>query len=373
MEHFLILSHLDGLLIYLLSLILGQRKLKVETLLPLGKLDPGLKAPDADLEYGSIASDAQLVDRLGYHSLLMEETKDDPFQILSLAASQTSEIKLGTSVAIAFTRSPFTLAQSAWTAHKISGGRFELGIGSQVKGHIRRRHGVQWHPPGPWMKDYVGALRAIWRSWQNEEPLEYESKHYNLNLNVPLFTPSPIDHAPIPIHLAAVNPGMFEVACEIAEGVRLHPVCGVKYISEVLIPRKKNRRTGEFEVCLKPLVATAQDEEGLVARKEVARERLAFYLSTPAYARAFEVYQLQDLCLQMNQLSRTNQWSEMSKLVSDELLEEIVIVALHDELASKIKDRFRSVLDRIEVSIPINNRQDEEVLSQIIVDLSTTK
>ena len=153
----------------------------------------------------------------------------------------------------------------------------------------------------------------------------------------------------------------------------MHPVCGVKYISEVLMPRIKSRGTGEFEVCLKPLVATAQDEEGLVARKEVARERLAFYLSTPAYARAFEVYQLQDLCLQMNQLSRTNQWSEMSKLVSDELLEEIVIVALHDELASKIKDRFRSVLDRIEVSIPINNRQDEEVLSQIIVDLRTTK
>ena len=107
--------------------------MKAETLLPLGKLDPGLKAPDTGLEYGSIVSDAKLVDRLGYHSLLMEETKDDPFQILSLAASQTSEVKLGTSVAIAFTRSPFTLAQSAWTAHKISGGRFELGVGSQVK------------------------------------------------------------------------------------------------------------------------------------------------------------------------------------------------------------------------------------------------
>ena len=124
---------------------------------------------------------------------------------------------------------------------------------------------------------------------------------------------------------------------------------------------------------MKPLFATAQDDEGLAARKEVARQRLAFYLSTPAYDRAFEVYQLQDLCQQMNQLSRTNRWSEMSELVSDELLEEIVIVALYDELASKIKDRFRLVLDRIEVSIPINNRQDEEVLSQIIVDLRTTK
>ncbi len=372
MEHGLILSHLLGLLIYLLGSILGQRELKAETLLPLGKLDPGLQAPERGLNYDSIGSDAQLVDRLGYYSLLMEETKDDPFQILSLAASQTSRVKLGTSVAIAFARSPFTLAQSAWTAHRISGGRFELGIGSQVKGHIRRRHGLQWHPPGQWMKDYVGALRAIWQSWQKEEPLEYESKHYKLNLSVPLFTPSPIDFAPIPIHVAAVNPGMFEVAFEIAEGVRLHPVCGPRYISEVLLPRINKKKSDGFEVCLKPLIATAKDEEGLVARKEVARQRLAFYLSTPAYAKAFDVFQLQDLCQEMNQLSRTNRWAEMSELVSDELLEEIVIVALYDDLASKIHERFGLLLDRIEVSIPVDSEQDEEELSQIIVDLRNT-
>ena len=191
--------------------------MKAETLLPLGKLDPGLKALDTDLEqFYRFGRKAGRSPRLPF--VIDGETKDDPFQILSLAASQTSEVKLGTSVAIAFARSPFTLAISL-DSPKISGGRFELGVGSQVKGHIRRRYACS--VSGPWMKDYVGAPRAIWRSWQNEEPLEYESKHYKLNLNVPLFTPSPMDHAPIPIHLAAVNPGMFEVACEIAK-VRLH-------------------------------------------------------------------------------------------------------------------------------------------------------
>ena len=343
--------------------------MKAETLLPLGKLDPGLRAPEESLDYSSVESDARLVERLGYHALLMEETKDDPFQVLSLASNGTERVNIGTSVAIAFARSPFTLAQSAWTAHKISNGRFELGIGSQVKGHIRRRHGLEWHSPVQWMKDYVGALRAIWDSWQNETPLEYESGHYNLNLNVPLFTPSPLEADPIPIHIAAVNPGMFKVAVEIAEGVRLHPVCGAKYISNMLLPLMKESQEKIFEISLKPLVASARDEETLVERKEIVRQRLAFYLSTPAYAKAFEVYGLEDLCVHMNRLSRESRWEDMSEMVTNELLEEIAIVGLYGELAEKIKNRYGGFLDRIELSIPVNNLEDEEELGQIVLDL----
>ena len=343
--------------------------MKAETLLPLGKLDPGLQAPEESLSYASVASDAGLVERLGYHSLLMEETKDDPFQILSLAASQTQRLKIGTSVAIAFARSPFTLAQSAWTAQKISRGRFELGIGSQVKGHIRRRHGLEWHPPLTWMKDYVGALRAIWESWQNRSSLDYSSKHYNLNLNVPLFTPDPLDYDPVPIHIAAVNPGMFRVAVEVAQGVRLHPVCSAKYITQVLLPQVDSAKLQDFEVCLKPLVASARDKETLLKRKEIARQRLAFYLSTPAYSAAFEVYDLQELCGRMNALSRENRWEEMAELVTDDLLEEIAVIGLYDELAEKIQKRYGAFLNRIEVSVPVNNLQDEEDLAQIVLDL----
>ena len=343
--------------------------MKAETLLPLGKLDPGLRAPEGSLDYSSVKGDARLVDRLGYYALLMEETKDDPFQVLSLAANCSERVRIGTSVAIAFARSPFTLAQSAWTAHKISGGRFELGIGSQVKGHIRRRHGLEWHPPVPWMKDYVGALRAIWESWEDQTLLEYESEHYNLNLNVPLFTPSSLEMHPIPIHIAAVNSGIFKLAVEIAEGVRLHPVCGAKYISNILLPLTSEDQPNNFEICLKPLVASARDEKTLSERKEIVRERLAFYLSTPAYSKAFEVYAIEDLCAHMNLLSRETRWDDMAKMVTDELLEEIAIVGLYGELAKKIEKRYGAFLDRIELSIPINSLEDEEELGQIISDL----
>jgi probable F420-dependent oxidoreductase len=180
----------------------------LETLLPLGKVDPGLRAPEAPLELHSIATDARLLEEIGYHGLVVEETKDDPFILLALAAQATRTLKLGTSVAIAFPRSPTVIAMSAWTLQKLSCGRFTLGLGTQVKAHIERRFGMPWTPAGPWMREYVRAVRAVWDCWQNGTPLDVRGPHYNINLMVPLFNPGPIEHPDIPIHIAAVNPIM---------------------------------------------------------------------------------------------------------------------------------------------------------------------
>ncbi len=344
--------------------------MKAETLLPLGKLDPGLRAPDVALAFDRVPSEAQQAENAGYHALLMEETKDDPFQVLALAASATSGIHVGTSVAIAFARSPYVTAQAAWTLQKMSGGRFELGLGTQVSAHIRRRFGLAWHAPGPWMRDYVQAVRAIWKSWQDETPLNFESEHYNLNLNVPLFTPAPIESPDIPIQIAAVNPYMSRVAAEVADGVRFHPVCSPRYIEEVLVPAMAPWRTEDFEVCLKPLIATAPNEEILELRTRITRQRLAFYISTPAYARAFSIYGLADLCTEMAQLSRTQRWDEMEQLVDDELLHKCVVVALYDDLADTLKARYGHLIDRVEVSIPIDTREDSQVLADIVARLN---
>ena len=341
-------------------------RMKAETLLPLGKLDPGLRAPDAGLDLGAVAADAGRVEALGYHALLMEETKEDPFQVLALVAAATERVHLGTSVAIAFARSPYVTAQAAWTLQKLSGGRFELGLGSQVRGHIQRRFGMQWQPPGPWMRDYVGALKALWHSWQSATPLDFESDHYNLNLNVPLFTPAPIEHPAIPIHVAAVNPYMARVAAEAADGVRLHPVCTPQYIKTVLLPAAAPYRRPGFEVCLKPLIATAPDAGTLAERAEVVRARLAFYCSTPAYARAFAIYGLEDLCAKMARLSKRGRWTEMAANIDDELLRRFAVVSLHDNLADDILVRYADCIDRVEVSIPLTGPSDFEALSTIV-------
>ena len=350
--------------------------MKAETLLPLGKLDPGLAQPEAPLDLAAVGADAKEVDRLGYHGLLMEETKDDPFQVLAIAAVHTRAVRLGTSVAIAFARSPFVTAMAAWTAQKISHGRFELGLGSQVRGHIRRRFGLEWHPPGPWMRDYVGAVRAIWQSWQEETPFAYESERYRLDLNVPLFTPGPIEHPTIPIHIAAVNPHMCRVAAEIADGVRLHPVCSPEYIGQIVHPaidRGQREDDAPFEICLKPLIATAPDEASLPARVEIARQRLAFYVSTPAYRGAFDHLGLSDLADELAVLSKSGQWTAMASRIDDDVLGHWVTIATYDDLADRLIERYGALIDRIEVSIPLEHPSDREVLASVVTRLGETK
>src|SRR6266436_5711941 len=163
--------------------------MRLETLLPLGKVDPGLRAPEIPLDLGSVGRDARLLEEIGYHGMVVEETKDDPFILMALAAQATRTLRIGTSVAIAFPRSPTVTAMSAWTLAKLSKGRFTLGLGTQVKAHIERRYGLPWSPAGPWMREYVGAVRAIWDCWQNGAPLDARGPHYNLYPIAPFSKP----------------------------------------------------------------------------------------------------------------------------------------------------------------------------------------
>ena len=143
----------------------------VETLLPLGKVDPGLREPDNPLDIRTVYEAAKHVEELGFSGLVVEETKDDPFQILALAAQATTTLRVGTAVAIAFPRSPYVTAMSAWSLQRLSNGRHTLGLGTQVRGHVVRRFGQEWHPAGPWVRDYISTVRSIWDSWQNKTPL----------------------------------------------------------------------------------------------------------------------------------------------------------------------------------------------------------
>ena len=210
--------------------------MKVETRLPLGKLDPGVRATAASLDIRAVADDARRAEALGYDGIITEETKDDPYIVMALAAQATSRVSLATAVALAFPRSPTVTAMTAWTLQRLSGGRFTLGLGSQVKGHIERRFGMSWSAPGPWLREYVQALRAIWDCWQNGTKLDFRGEHYTLNLMVPLFTPAPIEHPHIPVELAAVNPYMCQVAGEVADGIRAHPIATPRYIAETMLP-----------------------------------------------------------------------------------------------------------------------------------------
>jgi probable F420-dependent oxidoreductase len=349
--------------------------MKIETQLPLGNLDPGLRA-GAGLDLARVGEEARLAEALGYDGIVSEETKDDPFAVLTLAAQATTRIGLATGVAIAFPRAPAVTALAAWTLQRLSKGRFTLGLGSQVKGHIERRFGMRWSPPGPWMRDYVGALRAIWECWQGGgTKLDYQSEHYKLSLMVPLFAPPPIEHPHIPVQLAAVNPYMCQVAGEVAEGIRAHPVCTPRYIAEVMLPAAKRgaAKTGRdfsrFAIAAMPLIATAPDRNGLQARVRDVRARIAFYASTPTYLIAFESQGYGEVARSLQTYSRAQRWEEMPDFISDEMLDHYAVIGTHDEIAQKLRDRFSAVASHLDFAIPVADKHSETTLRRLLHSL----
>ncbi|BBZ04209.1 LLM class F420-dependent oxidoreductase [Mycolicibacterium chitae] len=349
--------------------------MRIETLLPLGKVDPGLRASDVPLDITTVADNARFLEDIGYSGLVVEETKDDPFTLLTLAAAATSRLHLTTGVTIAFPRSPTVMALNAWTLQKLSKGRFTLGLGSQVRGHIQRRYGMEWAPPGPWMRDYVAAVRAVWDCWQSGAPLNYEGEHYKLSLMVPLFNAGPIEHPNIPIHLASVNKYMCGVAGEVADGIRPHPVCTPSYIAEVMLPAvrkgaaKSGRDLDSFRVCMKPLVASARTEEELTPKIRDARARIAFYASTPGYAAAFQHLGLDELAAEAKTLSKAQRWEELPVLIDDQILDQFAVIGTHDEIGQKLLDRYGDHVTDIEFSIAVHDDHDRQVLADLAATL----
>ena len=349
--------------------------LKIETLLPLGKLDPGLRSAKERITARDFFDQARLVEELGYDAIAVTETKLDPFVQLAIVSEATERIELHSAVAIAFARSPTVMAQAAWTLQDLSRGRFNLGLGTQVRAHMERRFGVPWRPPGPWLHDYVLAMREVWKSWQEGRQPKYEGAVYSISLMVPLFDPGPLDMPKIPVTIAAVKPVLCRVAGEVANGLRPHPICTPNYIKEVMKPavlegtRSSRRSVDDVEIMVSPLVATAQNEESLVARTEEVRARVAFYASTPAYRPVFDFHGMTDLAIELAQLSRAQRWSEMPRLINDDVLRTYACVGTYREIADIVKSRYRELVSSTEFSIPVRSARDKETLGVLLADL----
>lgn len=349
--------------------------MQVETHLPLGKVDPGIRETERPVDVARVHQDAALVERLGFDGLVLTETKEDPFVVMAMAATTTERISLTTAVAIAFPRSPTVTAMTAWTLQRASRGRFRLGLGTQVKGHIERRYGMQWRAPGPWLEDYVGAVRAVWGCWQHRTPLDYRSEHYELTLMNPLFDPGPIEHPFPPIHLASVNAHMARIAGRHADGVRPHPICTRRYIGEVLRPavaagaEEAGRDQRAIETVASPLIVTAPTETELAARVSAVRSRISFYASTRTYRAVFELHGWGEVCEQLSVLSRQQRWDEMERHVTDEMVHEIAVVAPYDSLAAAVIERYGGLCDRVELSIPVENPDDEVRLAELVAEV----
>jgi probable F420-dependent oxidoreductase len=304
------------------------------------------------LEVESLAVEAE---KSGYDGFGAAETRHDVFTSLALAARATSRIELQSSIAVAFARNPMTVAVNANDLQLISGGRFQLGLGSQVKAHIERRFAMPWGQPAARMEEFLGAVRAIWHAWATGERLLFRGEFYQHTLMTDFFNPGPNPHGNPPILLAAVGERMTTVAGRVADGLLVHPLTSTAYLREKTVPVVREARGGDlggFTLGLSALVVLGADEESRRAADRAVRGQIAFYASTPSYRPVLEPHGWGDLADRLKMLSRRQAWDEMASAIDDDVLDTFAVAGDAATVAAGLRDRFGALIDRISFYLP---------------------
>ncbi|MCD2192774.1 TIGR03617 family F420-dependent LLM class oxidoreductase [Actinomycetospora endophytica] len=316
---------------------------------------------DATLVTGSpddFVDAAVSAEKSGYDAVWVAETQHDPTVGLTLASTRTERITLGTAITVAFARTPMTTAITANDLHAVSGGRYVLGLGTQIRPHVTKRFSMPWSRPADRMREYIQAVRAIWATWNDGEPLRFVGEFYTHTLMTPFFSPPPNPYGTPPIHLAGVGPRMTEVAGEVADGFLAHAFTTERYLHEVTLPalwrgfETAGRGGSGFEFSGTALIATGSTEEEFAASVRDVRRQVAFYGSTPAYAGVLELHGWGELATELNRLSKHGDWDAMGDLVDDEVLHAIAVVAEPDDVGPALARRFGGIAARIPFYAP---------------------
>jgi probable F420-dependent oxidoreductase len=298
------------------------------------------------------AASARRASDLGFDGFFTAETAHDPFIPLAFAAEAAPDLDLGTAIAVAFPRSPMVMAQVAWDLAELSGGRFILGLGTQVRAHITRRFSVEWTSAGSRLRDYIGALRTIWEAFQTGGKLSFESDSYNFSLLTPFFAPEPMGHWQIPVAIAGVGPYMSKLAGELCQGFHVHPFHTIKYLDEVVLPNmaegvaSAGRTLDDIERISTIFVVTGRDESELARARMAVKQQVAFYASTPAYSIVLET-EGWDFGPRLSSMSRRGEWAEMAAVVPDEVIDAVAVVGAPEEIGAKIKARYGDRVQRV--------------------------
>jgi probable F420-dependent oxidoreductase len=318
---------------------------------------------DAEVAVSSPGEAAELAKKAevyGFDCFWVNETKHDPFVQLAFASASTVRIGLGTSIALAFTRSPTSLAYTAWDLQSASNGRLVLGLGSQVKGHIERRFGMKWEAPAPKMKEVVLAMKSVWGSWQSGTKLDFRGRFYRLDLMTPFFNPGPIRYPRIPVYVAAVNEGMCRVAGAVADGLHVHPLHTVRYLKEVIHPAlasgasRASRRKKDIVVAASVFSAVGETTDEIRGVRELMRQQIAFYASTRSYRRVMELHGWGDVCDRLHTLSARGEWVKMGEEVSEEMLDEFIVEGGWSDIGGIIRKRYGGSADRVRLYLPFD-------------------
>ncbi len=301
---------------------------------------------------------ARAAEAMGLDGIWSPETTHDPFLVSALVAEHTGQVRLGTAIAVAFPRSPGTLAYLAWDLAALSNGRFILGLGTQVKAHNERRFGVKWESPVAKLREVILAMRALWDTWQNGTRLNFRGRFFKLTLMSPFFNPGPIAHPNIPIYIAGVNRGLCRLAGELCDGFHVHPFHSARYLREVTLPaieeglRASGRQRSDLKLVSSIFTIAGDTEAERVAASRPVRQQIAFYASTPSYAPVMELHGWGDTREQLSRLAAKGRWEEMPSLISDEMLDVFAVSGTWEELPGRIMARYDGLLDRVMYYFP---------------------
>lgn len=315
---------------------------------------------------------AKAAEEIGFDALWTQETQHDPFLPCALIAEHTSQMKIGTAIAVSFARSPANLAYTAWDLTAQSGGRFILGLGTQVKAHIERRFGMLWPESVTGkLREQIQVLHAIWDCWQNGTKLNFRGEYYKITLMSPFFNPGPLPSLPspngggdgggvIPIYIAGVNTGLARLAGELCEGFHVHPFHSTRYLNEIILPgieegsKKAGRARKDVSISVAAFAATTPEEEAF------ARMQIAFYASTPSYRPVMDLHGWAATAEKLSAHASKGEWAEMPMLITDEILREFCLITKQETLASDLKSRYDGIADRLTLYTPfVPGERDE--------------
>lgn len=334
---------------------------------------------DLRLPPSQVGAAAQRIEALGFDGMNVPDGVHNGLLTATLALNATRKIKVATSVLVAFPRSPMTVAQACWDLQALSQGRFELGLGTQIKQNIEERYSAVWKKPLTQMREYVLSLRAIFDSFEKSTPLHFDGEFYHFKRLQPFFNPGTFVNNPPPIYLGAVGDKMIALAAEVGDGLMAHPTnTSAIYVKQKIKPQlligaqHANKSINDVRLMLATQIAVGLTDAAVAKQREKQRELMAFLYSTPAYWPSLELFGLQQgdegLGKQLQLLTRQNKWKEMTALIADDLLDKVIVCGRYEEIAAKLKQHYSAVSDWITFPVPENPDEDEATAS-VIKDL----
>lgn len=326
-----------------------------------------------------VADPARRIEEMGFETLYISERKHNPFLQLAVAATATSRIKLGPEVALAFPRNPMVLAYTAWDLQHSTNGRFVLGLGTQVRAHNERRFSLEWNSPGPKLREYIRAIRAIWDCFQNGTELDFRGEFFRFNLMTPMFNPGPLDVGPPPIFVGAVNPWNCRMAGEEADGFHCHGFHTSQSLRANVIDsveeglRNSGRKRSDFKIAAPVMAVMGDTPEQLDVMRERVRGMIGFYGSTSYYKSMFEAHNWDETFVRLRDKSRNNQWDSMAEEITDEMLDEFAVTGSYEEIPGLLVEKYGDMLDEVLIYFGEPEKGDPETWRRLIKAFNETE